>query len=235
MHVYVGCIQLCETFIRFNPSEGTTQTVNVCHFVNEPVNPNPSHPLLVHFNPQSLCSRVRCSHELDPGGGATGGDSGDQVVDEGGLRTGTGLNDNITELVLVDGDTLGDGVVLPVAVVDLVGVHALAVERQVLEHVGVAPAWDVLAGVELADSDGLEIGQPGEKQGWRWKYEVSVYLKTRMSGIPLLIMVRYPPPVMKEPLKAMSSAWCALIASMILQSFSVKSTSSCICMCSQAQ
>lgn len=84
---------------------------------------------------------------------------GQEVVDEGSLRTGVGLQDLVAKLIEGGRDALVDRVVLPVAVEDGVGIEALAVERQTLEQLRTVPLRIVLAYLERADLDGVEPKQ----------------------------------------------------------------------------
>lgn len=88
----------------------------------------------------------------DTTSGSNGGNGGTEVVDEAGLRTGVGLDHGFAgDLVGVVSDPAVDGVVLPVAVEYVLGVHARLVERQLLELLGVKPAGQMLIGLEMGD------------------------------------------------------------------------------------
>jgi hypothetical protein len=76
-----------------------------------------------------------------------GGDGGGEVLLEASLWASAGLLDGVAELVSVLGDAEVDGVVLPVAVEDVLQVQAGTVERKLLERVGVCPAGDMLVGL----------------------------------------------------------------------------------------
>jgi hypothetical protein len=74
---------------------------------------------------------------------AAEGDSSYHVVGESSLRTGTGLDNVVTELVFVHGDAMMDGVVLPISIEKL-GVYTRVVKRQLLKFGGINPAGNVL-------------------------------------------------------------------------------------------
>jgi hypothetical protein len=76
-----------------------------------------------------------------------GSDGGGEVLLEASLWASAGLLDGVAELVNVLGDAEVDGVVLPVAVEDVLQVQAGTVERKLLERVGVCPAGDMLVGL----------------------------------------------------------------------------------------
>ena len=88
-----------------------------------------------------------------------------QVVQEGSLRTGTGLGDQVTELVLVMGDAAVKSVVLPVTVEDVAGVKLVMEEGKLLEQLLPAPAGDLLTWCKLADVDATKIGAGLEDVG----------------------------------------------------------------------
>lgn len=83
--------------------------------------------------------------------GTTGGVDGSvEVIDEAGLRTGVGLNNGLAGvLVGVVSDPAVDGVVLPVAVEYVLGVHARLVERQLLQLLGLKPARQMFIGLDM--------------------------------------------------------------------------------------
>lgn len=116
--------------------------------------------------------------EVDGDVALAGSNSGIEVIDEAGLRTGVGLNDVVTEFIRVVGDAVVDGVILPITIEDGLGVDTGAVERELRELVDIDPARDVLvrlqqdsqkanAGtcakcegiyLELADVEDLQVG-----------------------------------------------------------------------------
>jgi hypothetical protein len=106
-----------------------------------------------HLKPVLLCKHSRGTRHLH---------SGKDIFLETSLGTSVSLLDVLAVLIGVHGGALVDGIVLPVAIVDLVDGEIRAIVGQVLQGLGSLPTRNVLTYVELASGDGLQIRELGE-------------------------------------------------------------------------
>lgn len=87
----------------------------------------------------------------------------DDVLHEASLGAGIILLNVLAVLIGVHGNALVNGVVLPVAVEDLVDRKIRLIVGQLLQEFGSVPARDMFASVELARRDGPEVRKLGEQ------------------------------------------------------------------------